>query len=440
MSMNKLIEVREFEMLTCNDAFKEDNKYHYLPPQIFQELKLIIYELAEEKPELAILEFLRIRSHRGVGEVISVSNYVGLIQLTSGYRIQVLPKISFDTEENSTIQTKRIFLKMLRSLKDFPSKFFNEANLMTDKMNLYEIFINLYLKEVRQLVKKGLKASYLETEDNLNYYKGKLLFSEQIKRNLVHQQRCYVSYDEYGVNRSENRIIKSTLIYLLKQTTSHENQKEIRQLLTFFEKVQLSTNYEKDFCKITINRQTKDYELLIQWSKIFLLKKGFTMFSGVTTNQALLFPMEKVFESYMTQQLKRLLNDLDWEVLSQHKGYFLFDNPQQFALRPDIVINANEGRQIIMDMKWKRLIPNARSNYGISQNDMYQMYAYAKKYQTSEIWLLYPLHDEIRHQTQIIFESNDEVKVYIYFIDLVNIEDCLSRLKTNILSQATLMI
>ena len=57
MSMNKLIEVREFEMLTCNDAFKEDNKYHYLPPQIFQELKLIIYELAEEKPELAILEF-----------------------------------------------------------------------------------------------------------------------------------------------------------------------------------------------------------------------------------------------------------------------------------------------------------------------------------------------------------------------------------------------
>ena len=226
------------------------------------------------------MEFLRIRSHRGVGEVISVSNYVGLIQLTSGYRIQVLPKISFDTEENSTIQTKRIFLKMLRSLKDFPSKVFNEANLMTDKMNLYEIFINLYLKEVRQLVKKGLKASYLETEDNLNYYKGKLLFSEQIKRNLVHQQRCYVSYDEYGVNRSENRIIKSTLIYLLKQTTSHENQKEIRQLLTFFEKVQLSTNYEKDFCKITINRQTKDYELLIQWSKIFLLKKGFTMFSG----------------------------------------------------------------------------------------------------------------------------------------------------------------
>ena len=227
MSMNKLIEVREFEMLTCNDAFKEDNKYHYLPPQIFQELKLIIYELAEEKPELAILEFLRIRSHRGVGEVISVSNYVGLIQLTSGYRIQVLPKISFDTEENSTIQTKRIFLKMLRSLKDFPSKVFNEANLMTDKMNLYEIFINLYLKEVRQLVKKGLKASYLETEDNLNYYKGKLLFSEQIKRNLVHQQRCYVSYDEYGVNRSENRIIKSTLIYLLKQTTSHENQKKL---------------------------------------------------------------------------------------------------------------------------------------------------------------------------------------------------------------------
>ena len=35
---------------------------------------------------------------------------------------------------------------------------------------------------------------------------------------------------------------------------------------------------------------------------------------------------------------------------------------------------------IILDIKWKNLINNKYKNFGISQADMYQMYAYSKKY------------------------------------------------------------
>ena len=52
-----------------------------------------------------------------------------------------------------------------------------------------KIFINMYLQEVRQLVKRGIKSSYVGVEDNLNFYKGKLLVNEHIKRNTVHQER-----------------------------------------------------------------------------------------------------------------------------------------------------------------------------------------------------------------------------------------------------------
>ena len=54
-------------------------------------------------------------------------------------------------------------------------------------------------------------------------------------------------------------------------------------------------------------------------------------------------------------------------------------------------------RIVILDTKWKSLINNEKNNYGISQQDMYQMYAYSKKYGTSEIWLLYPVNDEMRN-------------------------------------------
>ena len=97
------------------------------------------------------------------------------------------------------------------------------------------------------------------------------------------------------------------------------------------------------------------------------------------------------------------------------------------------MIDCKDGRRIIMDTKWKRLVHNSRSNYGISQSDMYQMYAYAKKYQTSEIYLLYPITDEMRDHEPIIFESDDDVKVQIYLIDLANIETSLSQLKQKLI-------
>ncbi len=139
--------------------------------------------------------------------------------------------------------------------------------------------------------------------------------------------------------------------------------------------------------------------------------------------------MEKVFESYVTQQLKNTLYDLNWDVSSQDKGYFLFDSPRQFALRPDIVVTRNDGSKVILDTKWKCLVDKPHINYGISQSDMYQMYAYSKKYGTPEIWLLYPVNPEMRGHSDIAFSSGDGVNVKLFFVDVANIEQSLTTLR-----------
>ena len=82
-----------------------------------------------------------------------------------------------------------------------------------------------------------------------------------------------------------------------------------------------------------------------------------------------------------------------------------------------------------MDTKWKSLIDNERKNYGISQADMYQMYAYSKKYGTSEIWLLYPLNDEMRDYEDIRFASGDGTTVRLHFVDVAHIEASLLELE-----------
>ena len=213
-----------------------------------------------------------------------------------------------------------------------------------------------------------------------------------------------------------------------------ENSKKIRQLLVFFEMIDASMNYIADFSKVRINRSNKDYETIMQWSKVFLLNKSFTTFSGSNNSRALLFPMEKVYESYVAKYLKKILEKDGWDVSSQDRGYYLFIEPRlQFALIPDIICKHGK-RTIIMDTKWKKLINNERINYGISQSDMYQMYAYSKKYKTSEIWLLYPLNDEMKEHSEISFNSGDGTTVNIYFVDLENIQSSLEVLRDKIRS------
>lgn len=426
--MNKLLEVREFENITCNEDYKDDTSFKYLEKERFEELEQFILSFTDDNNSTEAMDFIKIGSKRNVGKTIQPKNYVGLIQMKNGFQVQILPKIHFSELED----TKRTFLRMLKSLKDFPSKVFNDANLKMDRMNLYEIFINMYIQEVRNLVKKGIRSAYLQVEDNLCYYKGKLMVAQHIKNNQVHKERFYVGYDEFLANRPENKLIKSTLLKLQKVSSSASNIKDIRQLLTNFEMVEASINYAKDFVKVVIDRNTKDYEFLMRWSKVFLMNQAFTTFAGNTTARALLFQMDKVFEAYVAQNLRKVVEDLGWDVSTQDRGFYLFDSPRQFALRPDIVITREDGSRIILDTKWKSLVNNPRQNYGISQADMYQMYAYSKKYKTPEIWLLYPVNDEMKDVGNIEFRTNeygDNVVVRLFFVDVVNITESLEALR-----------
>lgn len=428
--MGKPFEVKEFNSIICNSDYKENSSYKYISKKQFENLEAFIREFSGNEENADALDFMRIGYKRNVGDTITIKNYVGLIQMKDGFQIQVLPKITFDNgDDTGNAKTKRVFLSMLRSMKDFPSKVFNDASLKVDRMNLYEIFVNMYLQEVRHLVKRGIKSSYVSQEDNLRYYKGKLVVGQHLRSNLAHKERFYVSFNEFHQDRPENRLVKATLNKLQTITMSAENSKEIRQLLTAFEMVHSSTNYQKDFSKVVIDRNTKDYERLMQWSKVFLMNKSFTTFSGNTTSRALLFPMESVFESYVAQQVKKIFTPDGWDVSSQDKGHYLFMQPRkQFALRPDIVLK-KDGRTIIMDTKWKSLKNNERANYGISQSDMYQMYAYSKKYETSDIWMLYPMNDEMKSSNSIRFDSGDGTIVNLFFVDVANINENLALLK-----------
>lgn len=409
--MAKTITVREYQTFTCN---KSVPGHVSLPESTFKTLEEFI--LANNSQDSDMLEFMGISVRKGIGKVITVKNYVGVISMNDGTTIEILPKIYSEQDDNTA--AKKLLIKMLKTLRVAPYKTMQKTSVNIDKLNIFEIFIRMFLDEVFSIVKHGLKCNYESIQDNLNVYKGKMLFSKQLKHNIVHKEKFYVEYDEYNTNRAENKLLKSTLLYLYKKTTSNKNKNDIRTLLNSFMDVDESVNYESDFAKCIEDRNMKGYTTALLWSRVFLQGKSFTAFSGSNVAFSLLFPMEVLFESYVASLMRKQLQGANYSFSAQDKGYHLFDAPKKFMLRPDIVIKSKiNGTVFVMDTKWK-LLSNAKSNIGISQADMYQMYAYQKKYNAKNVTLLYPKTDEEFDESKLSFHSEDKVTVNVKFIDL----------------------
>lgn len=419
------ISIREYESFVSGKAAAGCVP---LPEHTFEQLEKFL--LLSRGRNGGALELMSLSARKGFGKIITAKNYIGLIAMNDGTMIEILPKIYSKTDHEEG-RVKKLVVEMLKSLHDMPCKSVQTAHVNIDKMNLFEIFIKMFIDEVFVIVKHGLKSSYEAVQSNENIIKGKIIFPEHIKRNFAHSERAFVQFDEFNNNRSENRLIKAALLDLYRKTTSIRNKADLKTLLNAFAEVESSTDYEGDFAKSVPDRNMRDYETALLWCKVFLAGKSFTSYAGSEVAYALLFPMETLFESFVAQKFKKILPASEFQVSVQDRKYYLFDEPaKRFSMRPDIVVTRkSDGAVFVMDTKWK-LLSGAKANYGISQADMYQMFAYQKKYAAKSVTLIYPVTNEIPADQDIEYRSGDDVAVRIKFIDLFKVTESLSVIKT----------
>ncbi len=368
----KIIKIIEYERITEDDIGKEK----------FKKLELFILEKNNKNRDNDL--FLKIASLKNK-KYIKAQKYVGVIQFNDGTTIEILPKVvnsdNFNKKNSDYEKAQKILIKMIRTLKNHPFKDSNFANLKSSKMPLFEIFIKMFLDELDKLIKKGVKSSYILKKDNLKYLKGKLLINQNIKRNYIHKERFYTEYEEFSIDRVENRVIKTTLLFLQKRSIDNYNQKMIKRYLIFFDFVSIS--YDKNSLKkLNLTRDILHYKTILSFCKIFQNNESFSIYKGSNISFALLFNMNTLFESYVGDILRKRIKD----VKLQDKRYHILKSKKDkyFTLKPDIIIN--DGK-IILDTKWKEL----KSFKDISSSDIYQLYAYGMNYpKCKKLYLIYP--------------------------------------------------
>lgn len=187
---------------------------------------------------------------------IRATNYVGVIQFASGDSLEILPKI----DGVSDLDSRRLLLEMLSVTKMLPFREFDEADLGSKDCKLHEFFITKYLETIWDICKKGVASAYYDVESNERYVRGHIDFVRNIIENAAHPERFYVGYQLFGVNRPENRLIKSTLSRLRNLSEEEDNIRGINTLLSIFEEIPGSIDIDGDFNKVNIGYGMLAYE------------------------------------------------------------------------------------------------------------------------------------------------------------------------------------
>lgn len=435
--MNPIV-VREYEKIGIKGTSKTDidkNKFNKLK-------EFIKTNKLDEDPK-----FFKVYK-----DYIIPQNFIGSINIDD-ISIEIFPKIPL-VKGNENHHKKERFLEILKYVETFNENIYENLEIGNENMPILEFFISNFIEEIEKILKKGLVYSYINKSENILYFKGKLDLANHIKYNII-ENRFFMNFDEFSINSMENSLIKLALEKIKNISSNMENIDKLHQLLIQFEDIETSgLNPAHLFKKILFDRKNEFYRKSLNLAKFFLLDESpySVFYNDEREVTGLFFPMEIIYESYVANKLKQLINK-QISIKIQDESYRIFDkcevggNEEKkyttlFKLKPDIVVE-KENETIILDTKWKEL-KNPKENkgiynYNISEKDIYQMITYIQVYNTKakkckKAYLIYPINnnDDSPLTKDIVFSGKDDLEIRAYFIDLSS-EDEVDKSLKNIL-------
>ena len=387
------ISVYEFDALVNADGGARDaDTLHAVPARVFDWLQEQARRLSEEEGT----KWLRLVQRRGCSAV-QVTSFVGVIRAPDGFQIEVLPKIGKATRGDDAPQIRRLLLDMLRCLGEFQHIQTDAAQLCAAHMPLLEVWIGEFLRAVERVVKRGLRGDYNTRQDNLFALRGKLLMAAHLRQNLCRRDRFFTQFDEFSVNRPENRLLHAALRRVLEWTRAQAHQQLARELRFVFAEVPESMQPRLDFQRVRLERDMGYYADALAWARLILNEESPLTGAGEHRAPSLLFPMEKVFEAFVARHLPRqLAHSCRLRTQASHLSLVRHDQQDWFSLRPDLLVREGGANRLVLDAKWKLLDrANRAKQYGLSQADFYQLHAYGHNYLAGQgdVVLIYPKTD-----------------------------------------------
>ena len=136
-----------------------------------------------------------------------------------------------------------------------------------DFENIHDMFAAILGKGVANQLKQGLYKEYILQSEELSVLRGKLNLQGTIKNRTQHRQKLACEYDELSENNLLNRILKTTIMILIRQKTVKPDRKVLlKKNLILFENVDMIEPDQIRWDRIRYQRNNQSYRMLMNIS------------------------------------------------------------------------------------------------------------------------------------------------------------------------------
>lgn len=253
-------------------------------------------------------------------------------------------------------------------------------NIATEKFNnTAELMAAILVKGIAVQIKRGLGKEYIPQTEPLSALRGKIDIAESIKTQTMLKKQMICTYDEFSVNGTMNRIIKSTVELLLRSDISKARKKELRKLMVYFGDVEPIDLYTVNW-NIQYNRNNQTYRLLI--SICYLVVKGLLQTNSDGSTRLMEFVDEqrmcRLYEKFILEyyrkeypEIKANASQIPWQ-LDDGIGAML---P---VMQTDIMLTYKE-KVLIIDAKYYTNTTQSQfDTHTLHSGNLYQIFTYVK--------------------------------------------------------------
>ena len=280
-------------------------------------------------------------------------------------------------------------------------------------------------KGISLQIKRGLGKEYIQKTEALSSLRGRIDIAGSVKTQTMLKMQLICEYDDFSVNTTMNRIIRSTVDLLLRSDISKERKKELKKLMVYFGDVEPIDLHTVNW-NIRYNRNNQTYRMLISVCRLVVKgllqtnSEGSTRLMDFLDEQRMCRLYEKFILEYYRREFPQITANaaqIPWQ-LDDGIGMML---P---VMQSDIMLTYKE-KILIIDAKYYS--HTTQTQYGtkkLHSGNLYQIFTYVKnkEYELADCphevsgMLLYAKTDEkIIPNNQYLMSGN---KISVRTLDL----------------------
>ena len=245
--------------------------------------------------------------------------------------------------------------------------------------NTAELCAAILARGISTQIKRGLGKEYIPQTESLSSLRGRIDITESIKTQALQRKQLICSYDEFSVNSYMNRIIKSTVLLLLRSDISKSRKKELRKLLAFFDDIDEIDLYSINW-NMQYNRNNQAYRMLI--SICYLVVKGLLQTQSDGTTKLMDFLDEqrmcRLYEKFILEyyrkefpQISANASQISWQLDDDMRAMLPI-------MQTDIMLTQGE-KVLIIDAKYyTQTTQKMYDKHTLHSNNLYQIFTYVK--------------------------------------------------------------